>query len=243
MRKSTQPLLLSTRELSARLRQQVAEADIELEEVDFIHTEVINNDALVQRIKRLAAERVPALFTSAHAVRAVAALLEHAGAEAPAWTLCTTSGPVRVRARQAFPGAKQGPKAGSAANLAKEVLALKPSRVLLFTGSMRRDELPLTLHKRGVEVVECEVYRTLARPLSLEGQYDGILFFSPAAVESYFAANDPGPDTLCFATGEATMATLKRKAPTLKVYEAGNPSKEAVLQLAIKILNERPRKE
>jgi uroporphyrinogen-III synthase len=243
MRKSTQPLLLSTRELSARLRQQVVEADIELQEVDFIHTEVINNDTLVQRIKRLATERVPALFTSAHSVRAVAALLEHAGVETPAWTLCTTSGPVRVRAKQAFPGAKQGPKAGSAANLAKEVLAMKPSRVLLFTGSMRRDELPLTLHKRGVEVVECEVYRTVARPLSLEGQHDGILFFSPAAVESYFAANEPKPYALCFATGEATMTMLKRKAPTLKVYEAGNPSKEAVLQLAIKILNERPRKE
>ena len=147
MRKSTQPLLLSTRELSARLRQQVAEAGIELEEVDFIHTEIINNDAVVQRIKRLATERVPALFTSAHAVRAVAALLEHAGVENPAWTLCTTSGPVRVRAKQAFPNAKQGPKAGSAGNLAKEVLALKPSRVLLFTGTMRRDELPMTLHK------------------------------------------------------------------------------------------------
>lgn len=241
MKKSNKPQLLSTRILSDRLRKTAQDAGIELEEVDFIHTEIVNNDALVQRIKRLSGEQVPAIFTSANAVRGVATLLEQAGIQQVAWTICTTSGPTRVRARQAFPGATIGPKAGNAADLAKAVLGMqpKPRYVLFFCGQMRRDELPQTLFDRGIEIEEYVVYQTISRPKSLEGKHHGLLFFSPSSVESYFAANDPGPDTLCVVIGDTTAQALKRKAPTLPVYSAPTPSKEAALQLAIKLLLER----
>src|SRR5690606_37559246 len=54
-----------------------------------------------------------------------------------------------------------------------------------FCGNLRRDELPTMLKENNVPFDEIEVYRTVLKPKKFDRSFDGVLFFSPSAVESF----------------------------------------------------------
>ena len=57
---------------------------------------------------------------------------------------------------------------------------------------------------------EIEVYQTKLAPFKISDQenFDGIMFFSPSAVESYFSNNKIKKE-ICFCVGNTTAAALE----------------------------------
>jgi len=95
-----------------------------------------------------------------------------------------------------------------------------------FSGSMRRDTLPDALAKANIAVDEVEVYETVLTPHTIKALSDGLLFFSPSAIESYLSANVIKTE-VCFCIGATTAAALKGITDTIVV--ANKPSVENVI--------------
>jgi uroporphyrinogen-III synthase len=70
--------------------------------------------------------------------------------------------------------------------------------------------LPSELNKNGIDVEELIVYNTIEKPQTVSKNYDGILFFSPSAVRSFFSNNNLKTETTVFAIGKTTAAEVKK---------------------------------
>src|SRR6185436_12065727 len=68
---------------------------------------------------------------------------------------------------------------------------------------------PRQLRKNNIGVTEIVVYKTISTPQKIEKKYDGILFFSPSAVKSFFQANQLNDRTVLFAIGNTTANEIK----------------------------------
>jgi len=95
-----------------------------------------------------------------------------------------------------------------------------------FSGSMRRDSLPDALAEANIPLTEIEVYDTVLQPQKITTPVDGILFFSPSAVQSYLQENTITTEA-CFCIGATTAAALV--GITDKVIVAHKPSIENVI--------------
>lgn len=99
-----------------------------------------------------------------------------------------------------------------------------------FSGSKRRDTLPITLKEAGVVFNEIEVYETTLTPQKIKTQVDGILFFSPSAVESYLVDNKL-KNEICFCIGQTTASALENKTKNIIIAE--EPTIEDVIEAVI----------
>ena len=79
-----------------------------------------------------------------------------------------------------------------------------------FSGNLRRDVLPNTLKENRISFNEIEVYETEETSKKIKEKLDGILFFSPSGVDSYFKLNII-KDEICFCIGETTAEALEEK--------------------------------
>lgn len=126
--------------------------------------------------------------------------------------------------------------AGTAAHSkALAELMLKDSAVtsvVFFCGDIRRNELPDMLRSHHRKVEEIIVYKTLEMPVKLTVTYNGILFYSPSSVKSFFSANTLPPHTTCFAIGHTTGAALQA-ATENKVVISPEPAVDTLLQTVI----------
>ena len=95
-----------------------------------------------------------------------------------------------------------------------------------FSGSIRRDSLPDALAKAKIPLIEIQVYDTALTPQKISTPVEGILFFSPSAVQSFLAENAI-TDEACFCIGNTTAAALE--GVTDKVIIAHKPSVENVI--------------
>ncbi len=104
-----------------------------------------------------------------------------------------------------------------------------------FSGNLRRDILPNTLKENGITFNEIEVYETNLIPKKITTKRDGILFFSPSAVESYLKVNTI-KNEICFCIGETTAEALEEKEIT-NIVIAEEPSVENVIDEVIAYYN------
>lgn len=92
----------------------------------------------------------------------------------------------------------------SAKMLAEHIVQnFKTDAFTFFSGSIRRDELPVILKEHQVELQEITVYDTVETNEKVKGFFNGILFFSPSAVRSFFSKNSHHDATL-FCIGKTT---------------------------------------
>jgi uroporphyrinogen-III synthase len=108
----------------------------------------------------------------------------------------------------------------------------KNSHFSFFCGTQRRVEIEAVLKKAKITLHIHEMYNTLSNSKSIKTQFDGILFFSPSAVKSYFKSNDWNSDSHGFCIGTSTAEILKKY--TKKYSIAKSPSES---QLLLSILN------
>ena len=110
--------------------------------------------------------------------------------------------------------------------------------VYFFCGDQRREELPEKLREQAIGVNELIVYSTIRTPHKVEQAYDGIVFFSPSAVHSFFPENSIPAGTVLFAIGQTTADTIR--AYTLnQTILSGSPEKDALIRQVIDYYNNR----
>jgi uroporphyrinogen-III synthase len=121
---------------------------------------------------------------------------------------------------------------GYAADLAEIISLIYSNETFtFFSGNLRRDVLPNTLKENGITFNEIEVYETKITSKKITKKLDGILFFSPSAVESYLKLNTIKDET-CFCIGETTAEALENKK-VKNIIIADKPSVEKVIEEVI----------
>ena len=152
------------------------------------------------------------VFTSSKAVEAVAANLE---THPMHWNFFCIGHGTRTTVHKYFGGSSITATADNASQLAKEIIGRGITHdVLFFCGDQRRDELPDMLSAAGIRATEIVTYETILTPEKIVRQYDGILFFSPSAVQSFFSMNAVQPQTMLFSIGSTTAVGLKNNIPS-----------------------------
>lgn len=119
-----------------------------------------------------------------------------------------------------------------AADLAKIIIRdYSHERFTFFSGSLRRDVLPVMLDEAGIDFNEFEVYQTILTPHKINADVDGVLFFSPSGVKSYLKKNKIGKK-MCFCIGTTTAEALENTTENIAV--ASRPTLENVIVKCIK---------
>lgn len=252
--------ILSTKPLSREQVQQAATYGIVVSEQAFIEVRPVLTAASEKRSLEIFANGGVVVFTSPNAVKIVAEMMtkpsNHTGGpgssdgpeeqndvanleladdvwnQRPLAIYCI-QGATREAVEKHFSTARIAGTAAHSKALAELVLqdnAIKS--VAFFCGNIRRDELPDMLRSRGVEVEEIIVYETLETPVKLAETYDGILFYSPSSVRSFFSGNTLPAHTTCFAIGHTTGAALQGVTKN-KVVTSPEPAVDALLQTVI----------
>jgi uroporphyrinogen-III synthase len=219
--------VLSTRPLSPELIIGAAEKGISIDVIPFIRTEAVEDVDLRQRVEVLGRQKLVAVFTSANAVEVVAewtGAKQSAGGGTPFagdgaslkggggdWTIFCIGAATRQLVSRHFGEGAIADTAESALALAQKIVDRRGAGdIFFFCGDLRREELPTTLREAGFRVNELVVYRTKATPSVVERRYRGGIFFSPSAVESFFSMNGVQAETVLFAIGRTTAATIQR---------------------------------
>lgn len=222
--------ILSTRLVGEALVNEAAQNDIIIDEVSFIKIEEIVNIEIEERIAELEHQNITAVFTSRNAVNVVGKLIS----TKTSWKIfcignATKEGVGRIFGEENIIGTAY--YGGQLAEKIIENSSIK--KVVFFCGDQRRDELPGQLKNNGIGIEEIVVYKTMETSKALSKQYDGILFFSPSAVQSFFSKNSINQQTSIFVIGTTTANAVKifTQQP---VIIAETPGKENLVNLAIK---------
>ena len=104
-----------------------------------------------------------------------------------------------------------------------------------FSGNLRRDTIPTAFQKSNIIFDEIEVYKTILTPHKVDNQMDGILFFSPSAVQSYLNENSITSE-ICFCIGTTTAAEIEKN--TKNIVIANRPTIENVIIQSINYFKE-----
>lgn len=209
--------ILSTKELPASLLAMAAEKGIDITVGKFIHIQPVSITTALP-----VADSV-VVFTSAHAVTA----------SDRSWQVYCLNGATLEAVKERLPHATVIATASDAAALAQQIIQHHVTSATFFCGNIRRHELPDLLQQHGIELKEIVVYETTAVPALTTNDYDGILFFSPSAVKSYFTVNTPAAAVICFAIGNTTANTLKEYTTNKIIISPDAPSAEQMVQTAI----------
>lgn len=198
--------ILSTRNLNREFVEKAGIQHITIESVPFIQNIPDVSTETADAIKRYAAQQIAAVFTSIHAVEVVKSELPDI---APEWEIFCTGGATKEALLEIFDDAAIAGTSKNASGLAEKIIQhpqLKP--VVFFCGNQRLNELPETLQAAGINVTELIVYQTVGTPVTVSKQYQGILFFSPSAVHSFFSTNTIPVSVVLFSIGKTTTATI-----------------------------------
>jgi uroporphyrinogen-III synthase len=216
--------ILSTKSLFPEQKQILLDANMAVDDFDFIATNA----------KKFELDQVydNLIFTSQNAVEAV---LQHSNCDQLKSKNVFAVG-MKTKSLLTENGFNVVAYTGYAADLA-EIISLVYSKesYTFFCGNLRRDELPNTLKENSVLYNEIEVYKTALTPQKMKQQPDGILFFSPSAVESYLKLNSIN-DELCFCIGETTAEALEKNKTKNRII-AGKATVEQLIQDVITYYN------
>lgn len=191
--------ILSTKTLSPEQRQEFLDANIDLLEQDFI--EIKNADFQLNQIN------TNLIFSSQNAVLS---LMEQNG-----WESLKTKNVFCVGIKTKDLLEQNGFTVVAYLDYASELaeiitLIFNKESYTFFSGNLRKETLPKALKNAGITFNEIEVYQTTLAPFKISKQenFDGILFFSPSAVDSYFT-NNKIKNEICFCIGNTTASALE----------------------------------
>jgi uroporphyrinogen-III synthase len=227
--------ILSTRPLDNALIDEAALNNIIIDIMSFIKTEKFINAEAKKRITELLTQNATVIFTSINAVNA----LKKYVSPALFWKIYCIGNTTKNLVTQVFGKESIAGFAYNGGQLSEVILnnnLLK--KVIFFCGDKRRDEIPETLEKNKVAVEEIIVYKTIETPGTIRKEYDGILFYSPGAVESFFKKNAISGRTQLFAIG-ATTANAIEQFSNQPVISAEIPGKENLVNVAVNYFSKR----
>lgn len=226
--------ILSTRPIQQSLIKDARDAGIDIDELTFIETNPIQSKLVDKEIENTLKETATVVFTSMNAVEVVGnQIKEHQ----PNWKIYCMGTTTQQLVVKFFGQNLIEGTANDAASLAKQIIKDQPKeKLIFFCGDQRRDELPELLKQYSIEAKEIIVYETTAIHHLIQKQYDGILFFSPSAVESFFTNNKVVENTVLFAIGNTTAKELKKYSNN-KIVISNEPGKENLAKTMINFFN------
>jgi len=229
--------ILSTRPVKDELIQEAAEKNIQLDIIPLIDTEPVQDIDTQQEVEQIALQYATVVFTSMNAVESLITMLDQ---QVPEWNIYCMGNTTQELIRNYFGEASIHSTGNNAIELAENILSDNEEldEVFFFCGDQRRDELPVKLKEAGVNVEEIIVYKTIPLHQIIDTVYDGIVFFSPSAVESYFQRNKATDATVFFAIGTTTESTIKKYSNNT-IITAHSPGKEELVRKAIYYFSER----
>lgn len=219
--------ILSTRPLETALLEAAKAKDIQIDIVSFIDTTPIQNNGIKEEISKIIKQPASVVFTSMNAVNTVAAYIN---GHTPDWNIFCIGNTTRQLAAKYFGEQSIQTVGNNALDLADKMITDKNvKQVVFFCGDQRREELPGKLRQNGITVQEVIVYHTVSTSHRIDKAYDGILFFSPSAVQSFFYTNAVLPSTILFAIGQTTADAIKTFTDN-PIIESGKPGKEDLVK-------------
>ena len=221
--------ILTTRPVSKSIVDEAALQNIIIEELSFIETTPLVDEDVIEKIKTYASIKASVVFTSMNAVEAVAAQIK-----TPVnWRVYCMGNTTKKLIAEKFSSAEIAGIGDNAESLAQEVIDDEIKEVIFFCGNIRREELPNKLRSNRVAVNEVVVYGTTEIQNTITKVYDGILFFSPSAVNSFFKNNKVAQQTKLFAIGNTTKETIRKYADN-KIIVAQTADKNELAKQAVK---------
>ena len=212
---SNEARILSTKKLQPNQKQFLLNAGLSVVEADFVGIE--NKEITLEGIND------HLIFTSSNAVKAVDT---HPEVQEIRRKPCFCVGE-KTAALLDEVGFTVMEIADDASSLAKIITeGYKNETFTFFCSNLRMETLPVSLKIAGIRFNEIEVYDTVLTPQEIKATVDGILFFSPSAVESYLSKNSIENET-CFCIGQTTAKALEHK--TQNIVIANKPSVENVI--------------
>ncbi|AYD49194.1 uroporphyrinogen-III synthase [Arachidicoccus soli] len=198
--------ILSTRPLDFELVNSAKANDIAITSIEFIKTIPLESNLITEEIDKFSKLNIAVIFTSANAVKAVFSKIE----STPNWTFYCISGKTMEELVKYVPSSTILDTAENGALLAEKIIAHNYIKeCLFFCGDKRMNTMPTSLLNKGIQLTELVVYQTVLTPQKLKRSFDGILFFSPTAVNSFFSLNNVSEKTALFSIGETTTKALK----------------------------------
>jgi uroporphyrinogen-III synthase len=221
---TNQTTILSTKLLSPIQKQELVKANIHVIEADFIKTENATFE-----IKHLNKNLI---FTSQNAVLSI---LQHSKINELKQKTVFCVG-LKTKELLNENGFTVEAYTGYAEDLAEIItLVYADESFTFFSGNLRKNTLPEMLSENEIKFNEIKVYDTTLTPHKISDKLDGILFFSPSAVNSYLQKNTIANEKL-FCIGNSTADALRNVLSENKIKNiktAYQPSVENVIEIAI----------
>ena len=231
--------ILSTKSIDNALIQDASSKNIGIDVISFIKTERVLTSGVLNEVQKASGESAVVVFTSSNAAEAIAAGLDLLKTNPFRWKIYCIGQGTKHSVVKYFGEDLIAGVADNAKELAGAILDANVRDIIFFCGDQRRDELPGLLKKNSVDVKEIVVYQTIATPEKVDKNYEGILFFSPSAVKSFFENNIPGDQTVLFAIGNTTADEIKNFSKN-KVMVGDSPDAKILLQKAIEFFQTNP---
>ena len=219
---------MSTKRIEPLLLGKAAVHGIRIKVVEFIRVEWMPTKENVEAIQKMDPGST-LVFTSINAVEALYKMVNQFSITVSKdHMIYATEGRTATRARQLFPSLRIVGTAQKASALAEKIVEDKVKDPIFLCGNLRRQELPQVLREQKIKFTELQVYRTELTPVAISEKFDGIVFFSPSAVSSYFEKNDIKKGMTCFTIGDTTAEAL-REHTNNKIIVAKQPRQELVI--------------
>ncbi|MGC4234589.1 MAG: uroporphyrinogen-III synthase [Niabella sp.] len=212
--------ILSTRVLEPAIISEAGKKGVLIDCISFIDIHYRSAADIRQQLGNIASGDV-FIFTSQHAVQAAFEVLR--GLKNT--TYCIDGATYNAIKQTEL-------QVAATASYASELVVLidknPGSRYILFCGDKRLPTIPDFLHKHKLPMLEVICYENIATPQKVEQHYDGIMFYSPTGVESYFSANEV-KDQTCYCIGTTTANAVK-KYTRENIVTASRPGIGAMLE-------------
>ncbi len=231
--------ILSTRPVPGSLIFEAKMKGIQVDVLSFIETVAIDTKGIKGSINACLKQRSAIIFTSMNAADAVIKQLD---GKIPDWKIFCMGNTTKKIIENYFGNGIVIAAASNANELADGIIKWNTNQknkeaFVFFCGDQRRDELPQKLNDADIELKEIIVYKTIETSHALSKNYDGILFFSPSAVHSFFINNTTSNDTIFFAIGETTANSI-REHTNHKIIVSKTPAKDELLKQAIELFTD-----
>jgi len=227
---------LSTRLLDDEFILDAQSQNLSIDVVSFIKTDPVSSAESGEEISRALAGAGPIVFTSSNAIEAIASKIKDQ--KIPRKVFCIGYTTKRSVVKYFGEGSIAG-LASNAKELAETIRRANVNEVIFFCGDQRRDEMPDQLKINSIKVTEIVVYKTTLTPQKIEKKYEGILFFSPSAVKSFFQINEVPDQTVLFAIGNTTADELKSFSKN-KIVTSDVPTRETLIDKVISYFQVNP---
>lgn len=219
--------VLCTRQLDEALIEKAADSNVIIDVISFIDTQPLNNKVLQTKLTAFESKKTVAVFTSPMAVSVLFEKIK----DLKNWKFYVLSGATLKTLLHHFPKADVAGMADHALGLAQKMVQDKVKKAMFFCGDLHRPELTDHCQKHHVNITELVIYETVHKSIKMDKEYDGVLFFSPSAGESFFKENTPQLDTIFFTIGQTTANSLADKNYT--VVTSTSPKPEILVDTVI----------